>query len=74
MTKRQIAQQMHAEMSEFETTGEIERILNELFYTADETGIIPFSIKPPDIDTVYRLVKLAERYSENKHSIEHFRM
>ena len=53
-----------AEMSAIEADQQMLDALNELCYTASETGVIPFSIRGDDFKRIVQLVKMAEKYRD----------
>jgi hypothetical protein len=54
------------EMTTVDVSPKVLRALNELTYTASETGLLPFAFHDDeDLIIMIKLVHLAERYQEN---------
>lgn len=54
------------EMESLDIDDETIDALSELTYTAEETGVLQFSVAHEDCRTIIALVRLAERYSSGK--------
>lgn len=61
-----IRENLYTELEAIQVDKSILGAMDELCYTADETGVLPFALNDEeDILTIVRLVRLAEKYRDN---------